>query len=363
MRRILVVGAGLAGCSSARLLADQGEKVSLIEARHHIAGNCYDEKTDCGVSKHVYGPHIFHTKEKRVWDFVQRFSSFNHFQHRVLSYTQGQLLPFPINRDTLCQIYGIELSTRDVKAFLAEEVASSQFHDPPENFRDAIVAQVGEYLYHCFFENYTAKQWQRDPAELSADLAGRIPVRENRDDRYFSDPYQGLPVNGYTALCESMLDHPNISLSLNTPYEAGMEKDFDFLVYTGPLDSFFHYDEGHLNFRSVRFEFETVDEEWYQKAAVVNYPNDYDFTRITEFKHMTLEKSQKTLICREYPSADGVPCYVLPDAQNQALRAKYMEKVQELEKSGQCCFIGRLAEYRYYNMDQVISRAMDRFSH
>lgn len=361
MKRILIAGAGLAGCTSARLLADMGHKVTLFEERGHIAGNCYDERQNSGVSIHRYGPHIFHTNNSEVWQFVTRFTKMRPFQHRVLSYTQGQLLPFPINRDTICQLYGISISTHEVRAVLDAEVAKSKFSLPARNFRDAIVSQVGESLYACFFENYTAKQWQRDPSELSAEIAGRIPIRENRDDRYFTDKYQGIPLPGYTAMCENMIDHPNITLKLNRPYLSGDEEDYDLLVYTGRLDQFFSEEEGALTYRSVRFDFETIDREFYQPAAVVNYPNDYDFTRITEFKHMTGEKSPQTEICFEYPSEDGVPCYVVLNAENIALRDRYLSKVKELEKTGRYQFIGRLAEYKYYNMDQVIARALSCF--
>lgn len=359
MKKILVAGAGLAGCTAARLLAEQGHQLTIYEAREHIGGNIYDEKQPSGITRQVYGPHIFHTRQQEIWQFVTRFTKMRPFQHRVLSYTQGQLYPFPINRDTICQLYGINLANDEVPDFLEKEVKKAQFDLPAKNFRDAIVSQVGEYLYHCFFENYTAKQWQRDPSELSAEVAGRIPVRANRDDRYFTDRYQGIPLPGYTAMCEKMLDHPQIEVGCKHPYKKGDEQDFDLLIYTGRLDDFFDRDEGELSYRSVHFDFQTLDEKEYQPAAVVNYPNDYDFTRITEFKHMTGEHSSQTEICLEYPSAEGVPCYVVLNRENLALRERYQAKAKALEHAEKVIFLGRLAEYKYYNMDQVIARAME----
>ncbi len=365
MRKCLVIGAGLAGATAARLLADRGEKVHVIEKREHPGGNCYDEKTNAGVTVHKYGPHIFHTNMTDVWQFCQRFSRFNLYLHRVLSYVDGQLLPFPINRDTVCRLFGVEMGIRDVESFLADEVARSSYREPPENFKDAVISQVGTYLYDKFFHNYTRKQWSADPETLSAEIAGRIPIRSNRDDRYFTDLYQGLPEHGYTAMIESMLDHPSITIEFNTDYflarsEFDKPGKYDLKVYTGELDKFFDEAYGRLEYRSVKFEFRTVDQEVFQPAAVVNYPNDYDFTRITEFKHMTMEKSKKTELCLEYPSAQGIPSYVVLNQENIGKRQAYLDHVNDLEEQGKALFVGRLAEYRYYNMDQVIASVMNK---
>ena len=363
----LVVGAGLSGCTAARLLAEAGKKVLVIEKSRNIAGNCHDYLSDAGVTVHTHGPHIFHTKFKEVWDFLAPFAEFRLFQHRVLSYVHGMTVPFPINRDTLNIVFGEEIRTQDVQEFLKQEVDKSKFNVPAENFEDAVVGQVGERLYDLFFKNYTIKQWGRDPKELSADVAARIPVRSNRDNRYFSDKYQGIPVGGYTKMAEKMLDHPNIVLMTGCDYfeiKKNLSSIFDtkkgLTVYTGALDKFFDYKFGNLEYRSVDIKFKTVDKEFYQEAPVVNYPNDYDFTRITEFKHMTGEKSDKTVICMEYPKQTGHPYYVVMTKENMEKREKYMTEVKALEDTKQFIFTGRLAEYKYFNMDQAIKSAMDK---
>jgi len=352
---ILVAGAGLAGCTAARLLAEQGQKVLVLEKRKDIAGNCHDFRDENGITVHRYGPHIFHTNNKAVWDFVNRFTPFLPFQHRVLAYAEGRLIPFPINRDTICDVFGVNIPVTEVRSFLANEVAASTFHVPSQNFRDAVVSQVGERLYDLFFKNYTRKQWDTDPENLSAEVASRIPVRENRDPRYFSDKYQGIPKLGYTGMMANMLDHPGITVMTNADFfelRDGIERTLT--VYTGKLDEYFGRRHGELNYRSVRFEFETVDETRHQEVSVVNYPNDYDYTRITEFKHFTGEKSDRTTLCREYPSAEGDPCYIVMTKDNLEKRQRYLAEIEQASRKEPSLLLGRLAEYRYYNMDQVI---------
>jgi UDP-galactopyranose mutase len=363
----LVVGAGLSGCTTARKLAESGKKVLVLEKHKHLAGHCHDFLSSAGITVHTYGPHIFHTNIKEVWTYLNQFTDFRFFQHRVLSYAEGMEIPFPINRDTINQVFGENITTEQVKYFLEKEVNNSSFNHPPKNFRDAVVSQVGERLYDMFFKNYTIKQWGRDPEELSADVANRIPVRSNRDNRYFADQYQGIPVGGYTAMVEKMLDHENISVMSGVDYfeiRENLKTLFDesegLTIYTGELDQFFDYKFGKLEYRSLDIEFRTLDKEWYQKAAVVNYPNDYDFTRITEFKHMTGENSDKTVICHEYPKKSGEPYYVVMTDDNMEKREKYVAEIEKLEKSGNFIFTGRLAEYKYYNMDQAVFAAMNK---
>ena len=363
----LVAGAGLSGSTAARSLAESGKKVLVLEKHNHLAGHCHDYLSTAGITVHTYGPHIFHTNIKEVWDYLKRFTDFRFFQHRVLGYAEGMEVPFPINRDTINQVFGENITTEQVKDFLSREVSASSFNNPPENFRDAVVSQVGERLYNLFFKNYTIKQWERDPKELSADLANRIPVRSNRDDRYFSDQYQGIPVGGYTEMVKKMLDHENISVMNNIDYFSirnSLSPLFNekkgLTVYTGELDRFFDYKYGKLEYRSLDIEFRTLDTEQYQKAAVVNYPNDYDFTRITEFKHMTGEKSSKTVICYEYPRQSGEPYYVVMTEDNIEKRRNYVNEIEKLESSGNFIFTGRLAEYKYYNMDQAVYASMDK---
>ncbi|POZ89638.1 UDP-galactopyranose mutase [Petrotoga halophila] len=358
---LLIVGAGLAGSTVARMLAEKGRKVLIVEQHKHIAGHCYDYKDQEGITVHKYGPHIFHTNNKKVWDFVNRFTEFNYYQHRVLSYADGNYVPFPINRDTIKEVFGIEIPTFEINEFLKKEVEKSKFNDPPKNFKDVVVSQVGEKLYETFFKNYTWKQWGRDPQELAPEVAKRIPVRENRDKRYFSDKYQGIPKNGYAQMVENMLDHENISILLGMNYfDIKDQIKANITIYTGELDRFFDYKYGKLEYRSLELRLKTFDQEYYQPVATVNYPNDYDWTRITEFKHFLNEKTNKTTVCFEYPKAEGEPYYIVMTDENMKKREQYMEEVKKLEEQGNFLFVGRLAEYKYYNMDQVIGEALTR---
>ena len=358
---ILIVGAGLAGATISRLLADSGYRVKIIEKHNQVGGHCHDYKNDLGITVHTYGPHIFHTVDKEVWDFVNKYSEFVYYQHKVLSYVDGQLIPFPINRDTLCTVFGVNISTLEVAGFLKTLINNSTFHDPPENFRDAVVSQVGEELYEMFFKNYTIKQWERSPEELSPELAKRIPVRNNRDSRYFSDPYQGIPKSGYTKMVQNILEHPNISVDLNTEFlKNDLPSEYKLIVYTGELDQFFDYSEGKLEYRSLKLVLKNFDQEYYQSVATVNYPNDYGWTRITEYKHLLSEVSKNTTVCFEYSSKEGEPYYIVMDEKNLRIRNSYIKLVKELEDTNRYLFVGRLAEYKYYNMDQVIKQAINK---
>lgn len=358
---VVVVGGGLSGCTAARILAEKNYKVLIIEQKKHLGGQIYDFKNEVGITIHKYGPHIFHTQIEKVWNFVNRFTDFSNFQHRVLSFAEGNFINFPINRQTLNAVFGTNLTTAEVPNFLANEVAKAQFNNPPLSFRDKVVSQVGERLYTLFFEKYTEKQWKCNPDELSPDLAGRIPVRSNNDTRYFADKYQGMPVNGYTAMINNMIDHENIAVLLGVDYHViKSEINPKLLIYTGELDKFFDCKYGKLTYRSVKLNFQTLDQEQFQPAPVVNYPNDYDYTRITEFKQMTGEKSSKTTICYEFPSEEGLPFYTMPNKENEMLRERYMQDVKILEEQQTHLFIGRLAEYKYYNMDLAIDSAIKR---
>ena len=356
---ILVTGSGLSGVTCARSLAEKGYKVLVVEKMKQVGGQIFDYKNEAGITVHRYGPHIFHTNLKHIWDFVNRFSSFSGYQHKVLSFADGDFVPFPINRNTINQVFGLNLSNSEVMGFLKEEVQKSTFNKTGQSFRDAVVSQVGERLYKLFFEKYTRKQWNCDPETLSAEIAGRIPVRDNGDSRYFTDKYQGMPVNGYSAMIEKMLSHENIQVLSGCDYfEIKDYFDPKLTVYTGKLDEFFDYKYGHLDYRSVEIEFKTFDHESFQPAPVVNYPNDYDFTRITEFKKMTGGISSKTTVCYEYPSEKGLPFYPVINAANLAIKAKYQEETAKLEAGRKFIFVGRLAEYKYYNMDAAIDSAL-----
>lgn len=361
MNYVLVVGAGLAGATSARILAESDYRVFVIEKLNHVGGHSHDEVNEDGILIHTYGPHIFHTRHKHIFEFLSRFTNWHYYQHKVLSYVDGMYVPFPINRDTISQLFGVDLRIEEVEAFIKEEVKNSTFANPPLNFEDAVVSQVGRRLYEKFFMNYTKKQWNIEPSKLSAEVAKRIPVRFNRDGRYFSDQYQGLPLHGYTKMIEKMLDHKKISVITNCDYfEVRSDLRPIATFYTGRLDDFFDRMYGELEYRSLKLEFKTYDQEYFQNAAVVNYPNDYDWTRITEFKHMTGQRSSLTTVCYEYPLDKGEPYYVVMNDENMEKRKLYIQQVEKLEEHGEFLFVGRLAEYKYYNMDEVVGNSIEK---
>ena len=350
----LIVGAGYAGSVMARELADAGRHVHVIDKRPHIAGNAYDEMDEHGVLVHRYGPHIFHTKAKRIAEYLSRFTDWRPYEHRVRGVVDGVSYPFPINRDTLNRLYDLELDEAGAAAFF-ERVREPR--DPVATSEDVVLNSVGRDLYEKFFLNYTRKQWGLDPSELKAGVAARIPVRTNTDDRYFTDSFQAMPLHGYTRMFEAILDHPNISVELAVDFADVREHGgFDHVVYTGPIDAYFEFRFGHLPYRSLRFEHEhlaVVDR--FQETGTVNYPNDHDYTRITEFKHLTGQTHAGTSIVREYPQAEGDPYYPVPRAENEALFKRY-DALAKAESG--VTFVGRLAQYRYYNMDQVVGAAL-----
>ncbi len=353
----LIVGAGFSGAVISERLASQlDKKVLLLEKRDHIGGNAYDFYNEYGILVHKYGPHIFHTNFDDVWNYLSQFTEWNGYQHRVLAYVDGKKVPIPINLTTVNTLLNKSFTEDELKDYFDNiRIKLPQIN----NSRDVIVSQVGEYLYERFFKNYTYKQWGVYPEKLSPEVTKRIPVRLNSDDRYFSDKYQGLPSDGYTKLFKRMLSHKNITIMLNTDYkEVINDIKFKRIIYTGPVDYFFDYKYGKLPYRSLRFESETIEQEYFQEVAVVNYPNDYDFTRITEFKHMTLQKHPKTTIFREYPESEGEPFYPMPMDEALYIYHKYQEEARKLES---VYFIGRLAEYKYYNMDQVVKKALEVF--
>lgn len=349
----LIVGAGFAGAVCAERLASQGRRVLICDKRNHVAGNAYDHYDDAGVLVHKYGPHIFHTASKRIFEYLSKFTMWRPYEHRVIASVDGKLLPFPINIDTVNRLYGLELDESNVQAFFdqrAERIAH------PKTSEEAVVSKVGRDLYEKFFRNYTRKQWGLDPSELDAAVAARVPARTNRDDRYFTDEFQAMPLHGYTRMFERMLDHPNIRIVLNTDYRDLVEEvRFGEMIYSGPVDSFFEYRYGKLPYRSLRFEFETHDREVFQPGAVVNYPNENPYTRITEFKYLTGQKHPKTSVVYEFPQDQGDPYYPVPRPQNAELYRRYKALADETPNVH---FVGRLATYKYYNMDQVVGQAL-----
>jgi UDP-galactopyranose mutase len=353
----LIVGAGFAGSVLAERLASQcGAKVLICDKRPHIAGNAYDHYDDHGLLVHKYGPHIFHTSCARIFEYLSKFTKWRPYEHRVLASVEGKLLPFPINVDTVNQLYGLSLTPDQAGAYFAK-VAEPIKH--PLNSEEAVVGKIGRDLYTKFFRNYTRKQWGLDPSELDAAVAARVPARTNRDDRYFTDEYQAMPRHGYTRLFENMLDHRNISIVLNSDYrDVAREVAHREMIYTGPIDAFFDCRYGKLPYRSLDFKFETHAVRRFQPAAVVNYPNDHAYTRITEFKYLTGQLHHETSIVYEFPTAEGEPYYPVPRAENAELYAKYKALA---EATPNVRFVGRLATYRYYNMDQVVGQSLATF--
>lgn len=354
MKRILVVGAGFAGCVMARELAETGMSIRLIDKRPHIGGNAYDEADAHGVLVHRYGPHIFHTNSERVFEYLSRFTHWRPYEHRVLSVVAGKTYPFPVNRDTLNRLYGLHLDEAGAAAFF-EQVREPR--EPVRTSEDVVLNSVGRDLYEKFFLNYTRKQWGLEPSQLKAGVAARIPVRINADDRYFTDTFQAMPLHGYTRMFENMLDHPNIRVDTGLDFfdSAAVEADAH-IVYTGPIDAFYDHRFGKLPYRSLRFEHEYLSAvQRYQAVGTVNYPNDHAFTRITEFKHLTGQTHIGTSIVREYPQSEGEPYYPIPRDENETLFKRY-EALAKAERN--VTFVGRLAQYRYYNMDQVVGAAL-----
>lgn len=353
---VLVVGAGFAGAVMAeRLAADAGKRVLVVDRRPHIAGNAWDHPDAAGVMIHEYGPHIFHTNSVDVFAYLSRFTRWRPYEHRVLAQVGDALVPMPINRTTLDTLYGLDLQTDEAAAaFLASRAEPVSVVRTSE---DVVVSAVGRELYETFFQGYTRKQWGLDPSELDKSVTSRVPTRTNTDDRYFTDTFQAMPLDGYTAMFERMLDHPNITVRTGVEFRDVMaETAYDRLVYTGPIDEYFGFRHGRLPYRSLKFHHETLDQPWAQQVATVNFPDEATpYTRITEYKHLTGQQHASTSLTWEYPSAEGDPYYPIPRPENQALFKRY-EALAAAEPD--VTFVGRLATYRYYNMDQVVGQAL-----
>ena len=350
----MIVGAGFAGAVIAERLASQeGLKILLVDKRKHIGGNTYDFYNKDGILVHQYGPHIFHTNCREVFEYLGKFTEWRPYEHRVLASVDGMLVPIPINLDTINSLYGLHLSSDQVDTFLKSRSIEKSRVITSE---DAVVSKVGKELYEKFFKGYTRKQWGLDPSELDASVAARIPTRNNRDNRYFADTYQAMPLRGYTRMFENMIDHPNIKVMLNTDYKE-VEDIIPFrkMIYTGAIDYYFDYRYGKLPYRSIEFKFETIETEQFQPTGTINYPNEHLYTRVTEFKHLTGQKSAKTSVVYEYPKADGDPYYPVPRPENAELYKKYTLLADALPDT---YFTGRLATYKYYNMDQVVAQSL-----
>ena len=353
----LVVGAGFAGSVLAeRLARERGDRVLVVDRRDHIGGNAFDHVDASGILVHRYGPHIFHTNSQAVFDYLSRFTSWNSYEHRVLACVDDQLLPIPINLDTVNRLYGLSLTSCELDGWFA-----ARAEHPPEirTSEDVVVARVGRDLYEKFFRGYTRKQWGLDPSELDKSVTARVPVRTNRDDRYFADEFQFMPSGGYTRMFDQMLRHPRITVRLGVDYRAiAGSLPHRRTIFTGPIDEFFGHRYGRLPYRSLRFEHATFNRPNFQPVATVNYPGREDYTRITEFKHLTGQQHPKTSVTFEYPSAVGDPYYPIPRPENAELFKRY-ERLASATPD--VWFVGRLATYRYYNMDQVVGQALATF--
>jgi len=349
----LIVGAGFAGSTVAAQLARLADKtVMVIDKRAHVAGNAFDHLDSSGVLVHQYGPHIFHTNSEDVIRFLSQFTEWRPYEHRVLADVDGKLVPIPINIDTINRLYNLALDGPGVEAFLA---AAAENISPVRTAEDSVVSRVGRDLYEKMFRSYTRKQWGMDPSQLDAAVTARIPVRTNHDDRYFTDKFQMMPAQGYTRMFQNMLDHPNIRVELETSLEDVNVADFRQVIYTGPVDQYFEYRFGRLPYRSLRFEHKTFDTPFVQPVAVINYPNRHAYTRTTEFKYLTGQKHAMTSLVYEYPTDEGDPYYPVPTDASAKMYKLYEELAQ---RTSNVHFVGRLATYKYYNMDQVTAQAL-----
>ncbi|HEY7589761.1 MAG TPA: UDP-galactopyranose mutase [Candidatus Limnocylindrales bacterium] len=356
----VIVGAGFAGSVLAeRLASEAGERVLVIDRRSHIGGNAYDELDDAGVLVHRYGPHIFHTNSDAIWEYLSRFTAWRPYEHRVLACVDDRLVPIPINRTTVNRLYGLSLRSEDEVAAFYESRAEPR--TPARTSEDVVVSKVGRELYEKFFRGYTRKQWSLDPSQLDASVTSRVPTRTNDDDRYFTDRHQAMPLHGYTAMFERMLDHPLIDVRLDQPFEElPPTLRYRSLVYTGPVDTFFGRRFGPLPYRSLEFRFETHPVERFQATATINYPDEgVPYTRITEFKQLTGQRHDSTTVVYEYPRADGDPYYPIPRRETAETYERYKALADATDDT---VFVGRLATYRYYNMDQVVGQALATFN-
>lgn len=358
-RHCLMVGAGLSGAVIGRMLAEAGHKVTVLDARDHIAGNCHTLRdAGTGVMVHVYGPHIFHTDDAEVWDYVNRYETFQPYKNRVKTTSQGAVYSLPVNLHTINQFFGQTLRPDEAKTFL-EGKADTSISDP-QTFEDQALRFVGRDLYEAFFKGYTIKQWGCSPTELPASILKRLPVRFNYDDNYFFHKFQGMPENGYTAMVERILDHPGITVTLGTTVTRDQAADYDHVFYSGPIDGWFGYDLGRLGYRTLDFERYEYQGDW-QGCAVMNYGDvDVPYTRITEHKHFApWESHEGSVLYKEYSRACGpedIPYYPIRQVAEKTLLAEYVDKARAEDN---VTFVGRLGTYRYLDMDVTIREALD----
>jgi UDP-galactopyranose mutase len=377
MFNYIVVGSGFAGSVIVERIANVlNQKVLIIEKRNHIGGNCYDYRDENNIIVHKYGPHLFHTDYKEVFDYLSNFTDWHNYQHRVLAFVDGKKLPLPFNLNSIYEVFPQELAKR-LEVILIKKYGYGTKIPILELLKeeDQDLKFLANYVYEKIYKNYTMKQWGLKPEEISPQVTARVPIYVSRDNRYFTDKYQVIPKDGYTKIFERMLNHPNIKIMLNTDFKEVISIDFENkkiyflgqefkgkLIFTGMIDELFNFKYGFLPYRSLDLRFETIEQEYYQEAPVVNYPNDYDFTRITEFKHIHPVKSEKTTILKEYPKAyrsnTDIPCYPILTKEPEEIYCRYKEEAEKFEN---LILVGRLAEYRYYDMDDVVKRALEVF--
>ena len=373
MYDVIIIGAGTAGCVAARQLAEQGKKVLILEKKQHIAGNCYDMADEYGVLIHVYGPHIFHTDNEKVYEFLSRFTKWYEFRHEVVANVRGQYMPVPFNLHTLVAAYGEEKGNQ-----LREQLIQTYGMGAKVpildlmNHEDEELQMIGKYVYDNIYVYYTMKQWGKKPEEIDPAVTARVPVNISYDNGYFSDKHQGVPQDGFTTMFENMVAHENITVILQTEAKNVLEIQNNHVYYegqpfegnvifTGPIDEFFDCKYGRLPYRTLNFQFEYYEQDDFQGYSVVNYTVDEDYTRITEYKHLTGQKCVGTTISKEYPSAytgeEGqIPYYCIANEENHDLYEKYRQEVAQI---GNFHLLGRLAEYRYYNIDVMVEKAME----
>ncbi len=365
MVKNLIVGAGFSGAVLAHKIAtERKEEVLIIDNKNHIAGNCYDYRDKNGICVHKYGTHIFHTNSKEVWNYISQFTKWYPYMHMVKGHIDGQEVPIPFNLNSINQVFP-KITAEKLERKLMDKFGFN-VKVPILELRkqgDADLEFLADYVYEKVFLHYTLAQWGMKPEELNPAVTGRVPVYISRDDRYFQDVYQGIPLDGYTAIVEKMLDNPLIKLQLGTNFK-NVQKDVSYnrLFYTGPIDEFFDYELGQLPYRSLKFDFVTFNKPYFQSNSVINYPNNYDFTRIGEYKYFLNDESDKTVVSFEYPQAfvngKNERYYPIVKDENDNLYAKYLQKAQKLKG---VYFLGRLGDYRYYDMDKAIARALEVF--
>ena len=358
----IVVGAGFTGATFAQRMATAGKQVLLIERRGHVGGNAFDDRNEYGIVVHRYGPHIFHTNSVAVWNYLSNFTEWRPYEHRVLGLIEGKLVPIPFNLNSLAILFPTQLAERIENALIIQYGFGKRV--PILKLReskDPAIRDFADYVYRYVFEGYTIKQWQLRPEELNPSVTARVPVCIGRDDRCFEDVYQAIPLHGYTALFNRMLDHPNIEIMLGCDWKDSVSRaNGARIFFTGAIDEFLDYRFGPLAYRSIRFEEHTLEETQHQPVGTMNYPNDYDYTRVTEQKIITGQQAAVTTLITEYPQphepGKTIAYYPIPRTENHSLYAKYASVAQA--EFPNVCFAGRLAEYQYYNMDQACARAL-----